>query len=688
MVFANPLLLFGLTALAIPILIHLFNFRRYRKIYFTNVRFLSAIKQETRKRSEIRQLLILLSRLLAVASLVLAFAQPYIPSPLRQKKLSGQQAVSVYIDNSFSMEAASREGKLLEVAKSRALEIAGACNPSDQFLLVTNQTGSRYNLPVSRDEFITMVREVELSTISVPMSVILLRQKEALGRIATSNKTIYLISDFQRATSDLPMFASDTLHSYLLVPLVPGKTNNLFIDSAWFESPVQQPTQPSVLMVSVKNAGTESVEKVPLKLTINGRQKAVSGVELTPGASRVLSLPFTNEGAGHQQGYAEITDNPVVFDNTLYFSYSLLQSLPVLSINNDRGNPYLEALFGEDSSFSYSEVPVTRLDYSSLTRFPIIILDGLKEISSGLSQELGRYVRNGGQLAVFPPRDIVRESYTMFCAAMALPAFGRPDTTAFRVERINTESALFSDVFEKNASGKVVLAENTDLPTAFFHFGSNGMVHAGGEMLMQLENGDPFLESFSQGKGKVYLFTAPLDPAATNFPKHPLFVPVLFKMVLLSETQPRLYYYTGSNEPVLITGDTLSNRTVYKIRKENGSFEIIPEMRSTGSAVLLFPREQIREAGNYTVNRDGELLTWVSFNYSRKESDPVLLATGEITSSLKKAGIKYFVILKDNKTPVSKQVREFERGKPLWKLFIILALVFIAAEIFIIRLIK
>ncbi|MBL0031994.1 MAG: BatA domain-containing protein [Bacteroidetes bacterium] len=80
MQFIYPEFLFALSVLAIPIIIHLFNFRRFKKIYFTNVRFLKEIKQDTQSKSKLKHLLVLLSRLLALTFLVLAFAQPFIPA--------------------------------------------------------------------------------------------------------------------------------------------------------------------------------------------------------------------------------------------------------------------------------------------------------------------------------------------------------------------------------------------------------------------------------------------------------------------------------------------------------------------------------------------------------------------------------------------------------------------------------
>src|SRR5438067_8955345 len=112
MSFLYPSFLFALIALAIPVIIHLFNFRRYKKILFTNVRFLTNIEQESKSRNRLRQLLLLLLRLLALACIIIAFAQPFLP---QKKKMvnPGRNFISVYLDNSFSMSNVSTHDDLL-----------------------------------------------------------------------------------------------------------------------------------------------------------------------------------------------------------------------------------------------------------------------------------------------------------------------------------------------------------------------------------------------------------------------------------------------------------------------------------------------------------------------------------------------------------------------------------------------
>jgi len=157
MEFVNPLFLFGLLAIGVPILIHLFNFRKYKRVYFTNVRFLRELKEQTKKRSQLRHLIILLLRILAIICLAVAFSQPYIPFSKNRVKADSRNAVSVYIDNSFSMEAMGSKGPLLEEARQKAREIAGAYKSTDIFQVLTNDFEGKHQRLVSRDEFYRML---------------------------------------------------------------------------------------------------------------------------------------------------------------------------------------------------------------------------------------------------------------------------------------------------------------------------------------------------------------------------------------------------------------------------------------------------------------------------------------------------------------------------------------------------
>ena len=688
MAFAQPLFLFALAALGIPVIIHLFNFRRYKKVYFTNVSFIADIKQESRKRSQLKHLLILLMRLLAIASLVFAFAQPYFTSGNQKRKHSGKQMVSIYIDNSFSMEALSTNGRLIDQAKLRALEILKTCNPSDQFQLLTNDFEGRHQRFLNPEEFKTMLEEVKISPSVRKISEVMRRQGDLLNGTSETNRSAFLISDFQSTSTDIAACKPDTTVAFYFMPLSAEKPNNLEIDSVWFDSPIRQPGQQARLTVRIRNSGGESLEKVPLKLTINNEQKAIASFSVEPGGQTDIVLPYTNNKAGIQSCSLEITDFPITWDDKYYFSYTLTSAIPVLCVNGENENHYLDALFGDDSTFHYKNAPVRQLDYSSFSRYSLIIFNGLTEISSGLSQEISRFVRNGGSLLFFPSPKADPAIYRPFFTSFNLPLFTALDTSRQQVANVNTESAVYADVFEKDAKGKAILPENADLPSVFRHFITSGQVHSENEVLLKLQNGGPFLGVTRVDKGLVYLCTSALDDKWNNFPKHTLFVPTVYKITLLSQPSAPLCYTSGSNVPLEVIADTNRNHEVYRIRKTDSDFEFIPETKNIGIATYLYPHDQIPDAGNYTLFTGSQPIQGLSFNYNRAESDLACLTAAELEGQLKKAGTRDFAVFHSQKKPVSQQIREMSLGTPAWKYFIILVLLFIAAEILLVRLLK
>ena len=686
MAFVSPIFLYGLFALAIPILIHLINFRRYKKIWFTNVKFLAEIKQERQKRSQLKQWLLLAIRLLIIASLVIAFAQPYLPSTLQPEKQKQQQGVSVFVDNSFSMDAVGSEGKLIETAKAKAREIVEGYKPSDRFQLLTNDfEGAHQNL-VSKDEFLKLLEEVRISPASRKISEVVSRQQDLLAGSPALSANIFLISDFQEITSDFINLDADTSVSFFILPLEANRTGNLYIDTAYFESAVQQPDQLSRLRVRIRNTGPDRLEKIPVKLVINARQKALASAEIDPETETELVLPFVNEPGGIQSGYIEIPDYPIVFDYRCYLSYPLVTTVSILCINHEGENPYLSALFGNDSAFQFLNTGINSLNYSSFGAYSLIILNQVNRISSGLAQELTRFALNGGSLLVILPLEPNQPEYKRFFLPLGIPGLQNADTSQLRVSLISVESQLYADVFEPDASGKIVLPDNADLPSVHLHYPLNLNTDSRMEPLLLLQNSDVLLARTPAGKGEVYLLTSPLELLYSSLPGHLLFVPTFYKIALLSQPKRDLYYLTTSNTPVEIPAATHQKDIVFRIVKDDSPFEIIPELRFVDGRMLLYPHDQIREAGLYTINSGEKPLSGLAFNYPRTESDRTFMDPETISETLERKKIHSFVLLKPDHPSLTKEILEAEHGKPLWKLFILISLLFLALEIAVIRL--
>jgi len=688
MQFVHPLFLFAFASLAIPVIIHLFNFRRFKKVYFTNVRFLDEIQQETKRQSELKQIIILLDRLLTISALIVAFAQPYIPGSLFQKKSAGQTAISIYIDNSFSMEAMATQGRLIDIAKSKAVEIASLYQKSDVFQLMTNDYEGKHQYFVSKEEFGKLVEEVQPSPKARKLSEIITRQKELLSSQSLKNREAFLISDFQKQFADFSAIHPDTNASWFLVPVTYGKRNNLYIDSVFFESPVHQPDQQVKLKIRIRNASEENLEKIPVKLRINNIQKALASISVPAESSDEVILPFTENLSGIQNGMLELTDYPVTYDDLFYFSYPILPSIPVLTINGIKENQYLHMIFGTDSAFRYFSTSDKNVNYSSIPGYPLVILNGLDQLSSGLRKELSKYILDGGNIIIFPPEQIESDAYDDFLAPLHAPVFLNPDTNQQRVSGIALESDVFSDIFEKNAEGKISLQENADFPSVLKHYTFRKVINSNLEILMKLQNGHAFLVKSTAGKGKIYLFASPLDEKWTNFPRHLLFLPTLYKIALLSLPSPQLYYNLGNELGIELTSDSLNEKKMLSIKKNDGDFEMIPEIRMLASRISLFLHDQIKEPGWYTVFDEKTKMAGLAFNYDRHESDLKCLTVKEIHEQMRRFQAKNVFLLEEKKVSIATQIKEINQGTPIWKYFIILALIFLAVEILLLRLLK
>lgn len=219
MKFLFPSFLFALFAILVPVVIHLFSFRRYTTVYFSNVSYLKNIRNESQRHSRLKNLLILLSRILAISALVFLFAQPYIPVK-NSAVMQPNPIVSVYIDNSFSMNALSSGGQLLEVARNKAIQIAGAYSPDTRFQLITNDLLPKHRHVFNKEQFVQQVSEIGPSPRTVQLSQIrnqLVSNAWSFER--TASLTGYYISDFQSSTCDLHNFSNDTGQVSYFLPL-------------------------------------------------------------------------------------------------------------------------------------------------------------------------------------------------------------------------------------------------------------------------------------------------------------------------------------------------------------------------------------------------------------------------------------------------------------------------------------
>lgn len=678
MSFTHPEFLFALFALLIPIIIHLFNFRRYKKVLFSNIEFLKNIKSETKKQNELKHLLVLLFRMLAITFLVFVFAGPVLNSEKKNMDNSGPGAKVIYLDNSFSMSAQNDNARLFDMAVESARNLTENSASDTRFVLVTNDANSGKRL-LTRETALTEIEELKLTPDSRNLSNLLRAEQKNSRDNKLANREIFLLSDFQKSSFDFPEAEFDTAAFYFLLPFEQSQKKNIYIDSCFISSPVLIPGKRVELAVSIKNSSGSGYEKVPLKLMVDGKQKGIAAIDLKAGEQEVANISFLAGAKGWHEGLVTIDDSPVSFDNQLYFTFNVKDKIRVLELNNGQPAIALKTFYESDSVFSFSEMNFKMVGLNSIQEADLVILNGLPEFSNGLINQLTEFVENGGNLLFFPDESMASVGNNNFLNNFRAGEFALLNQEKVKVSRINQEDALFKDAIEK-------IPENADFPVVNQHFQLVSPVNSGITPLVVLLNGDAFLVKKNVGNGQLYVFTAPFGKKYSNLSSHPLFVPIMFGATFSNKSASRFFYTieTDNNLNTFITSAN-SVETPFYVKKTTSDFSFIPEQQFISGYLNIDVYNNITEDGIYSLSLNDSVYAMYGFNYNRQESKMDFYTESEIESEMAALGVENYKIVNTGSNNELGFTGLLQKESDLWKLFIILALLMLLAEVIVLR---
>ena len=675
--FINPYFLFGLLAIAIPIIIHLFNFRRFKKVYFSNVKFLREVEISTKKQNKVRSWVLLLSRILAIICLVILFSQPYFSNHENKLVEKGLNAVVVCVDNSFSMQNQGKEGRLLDEAKQKAKDIINQYNSNDEFLLLTMDMEGKHQQFVNKDKFIEYLDGVEITSNSEFDSKLISRSYDLLNTKQGFNKRCFFVSDFQTPAFDSEKFPKDSLIKTLLVPLQANNINNIYIDSIAFIDPIFQVGQNIALNVRVVNKSEKKAEAVSVKLFIDNKQIAVSSIDIEENQSQNLIMNFTLQKQGIQHGYITIIDNPITFDDNFYFTLQTNPKIEVLSINSSSSNPYLSRLYSNNNEIALTDMSEKSIDFTDFNKYSLIILNGLTDFSSGLASEFGRYREQGGDILIIPSSAMNISSFQSSMQMLGLPIYSQLVPQPNKVSTINQENKLYRGVFSSQV-------DNMEMPSVKKYFRLSSSTRTSRESIMKFQSQDDFLIVSQKNRSRVYIFTVNLNEDFTDFVKQALFVPTLWNMALFSQLIPEPYYFLTNTKPIDISKlKDIAKINVPEIVSIDNKLSFIPEFRKDNQRKVLLIHNQVNKAGNYNIVEQGKIYGGISFNYSRMESNLNFLESKDISSSLDKNSLKEYNVLETKQQLISSYFKKSNNGFSLSTILLILLFLCLSLETYI-----
>ncbi|QSE95904.1 BatA domain-containing protein [Fulvivirga lutea] len=654
--FLRPQLLYGLFALAIPIIIHLFNFRKTKRVYFSSTRFLKQVKDATSSKLKLKHYLILLSRLLFLFFLIMAFAQPIVPG---EGNTSIASKVAMYLDNSFSMSNEVDDGRsAFNSAINRANELIKVYPKGTTFKLLTNDF----------DPFSITYKsstEVEDQLTKIQMTGISRSADEILNRLANENDTdsldVFWMSDFQKSTfGESGQKVADQLKLNLIPELFTANAN-VFVDSLYIENPFLIGNEKLKLNVLISNRGDADVSGLGVKVFMDKRQVSTALVDIPALGKKEISFDVGYDLKKLNRGRVSIEEYPVTFDNDLYFVINQLDKIAVLEVRNENSSKYIKEVYANTNLFDFKSYDISNLNYNELDKSDFIIMNEL-DLTSALVSALMKKINNDGHVLLIPNSKPDLSNLGLLGANVS---FSEAEVK-YKIASPDFNDPFYENVFEeKNPRFQMPEAQ----PVLFL--GNDKTAY------LNFQNGSSYLRQIKKG---LTILAAPLSNEYSTFANHALFVPVMYKLAALSERDPnRLYYYTDDNY-INVQIDSIRVDNVLKL--SNNDVELIPSQRILNNSVQLqLPSNELK-SGFYNLTFKGDTITTLAFNVPQTESNLDQFEPEELTG-LYQGNVQ--VISSTDETNFRNQLESKYQGQPLWKLAIVLALVFLLSEVLLIR---
>lgn len=664
MSFLFPLFLLAGLTIVLPILIHLFNLRRYKTVLFPHTWLLKNLQLHSQKQSKVRYKWLLAARILFLLLLVLAFAQPFLKNNTVIEASKTLQVI--YLDNSASMTAKNGVRTLLDVAKEKATTLLRAASPDSRFILLTNDKTKHYQ-PQSIDQTLATLQSITMTASTKSVTGILQEVQSMMQAEALPTASVYYYSDFQKSgfTSQPNQEVLQNI-SFYGVPIQADKISNVYIDTAVLTTPVLQTGTTNKLIVTTKYSGASPKELPSLQLSINGQVKSASTIHFNDKKESIDTLNFQVNEAGWQQIAITLND-AIRFDDTFRIAARSNNNLSVLILNENQRNPFIDAAFHAYEGFRYDNRSIQ--DAINWNPYNLIILNGFTQLPTAIAKRIKGALQQGQSIALFPGKTTQLQDINEGLSLIAPIQFTGMDMEGKTATSLQTASELASNIFDR-------IPDNIQLPQATWHYQLSARLDANQQSIISFRNGEPLLAQFAPSNGKLYLLTTSADLQGGNFTTSYFFVPFLYQMAAQSGNGNVYALPSGSDQPLQLSFPYTGERSMVHVYQNN--IDLIPPQRKQGAGVGVFLGKVLTQPGFYALAAGGTDTVQVAINTNRKES---ILDNWTLEALEKQWSGNHITWVQPNKevaTLGNSRTSQF----PIWKICVLFALILLGLETF------
>ncbi len=734
MSFFNPALLWGLGAAAIPILIHLYNRRRFRTVPWAAMEFLVASSKLTARRLKILQLLLLLTRMGVVSLFAVGVARPYLTGGFFGGPLSKSKSAAVIIlDNSYSMGLREGNKRVFDVAKEVAGKVVSSFRHGDSLTLILMGARPRVVTQAnpSPERVNKLIEDSELSDETTDILSSFSKGIEILEDEKNTRKELFLITDCQRngwgagnlsgwETVNQALWAAKVKPRIYVLDVSERTEGNAMVSS------IELPAYPCgvgkkyMIEAGARTTVTEAEERPIFTLFLDDERNEVARVEGSEFKDGISTgrLVFSADSPGFHWGKVAIGTDHLEADNTRYFIVEARESVPILCVDgvgsNDQfesGIAYLvyalapekgmEGLHDVSNVLDPRVIGVEQFWEEELAQYEIIVLSDVGTITGRMYEELGDFVSGGGGLMIFLGENVDRLEYMERFTSSArsfLPCpigevrgegptqEGKEETNAVRISEVDFGHPALT-AFRDSAGG--------DLTTArFYRFFSVSPDTSDPEVqvLVRFMDGSPYILERKYGRGRTILFTSSCNPNWSNMPMKPAFLPLIHRLAYyMVSGSDEGYNLTVGEKIVETVGAAATSQPAEMTTPAGEVYMVVVSQGETTEGQEDSPNEPFvsfdntSQAGVYTLkpsggaeagDESGREVRYFAVNVDTAESDLSVLNEEGIERLIRWKEFKYF---KSQGEAVQK-IESIREGKEIWRYFLVGVLCFLVFE--------
>jgi hypothetical protein len=683
--FLNTAILAAAAAAVFPFLLHLFSKRKVKIIPFSSITFLKAMQKRQVRAIKIKQVLLLVVRTLIILAVVFAFARP----ATRGGYIGSHAAVSavIVIDNSASMGLSVKDGRLYDLAIKKARGILQQMGQSDEAAVVT--TSGDFSRPAQSSVFgnpaeaLSFLNKTSLTDDRADLSASYIAAAELASKRSNLNREIYLISDFQENAfnpdKELTRFDGKTY----LVELPVEEVDNSAVTGVDLGNQLIEVGTSFGSTVTVKRFSGKPNEEMLISLYLDDKQAAQKSIQLKPGESGAVDFDVMVADPGFHSGYAMLSDDDLLADNRLYFSFYIPEKFNLLLVGEQGFDTRLFQLaLAPDESvrrhWSVQQSTYAQFPSINLSGYNMIILANYATLADGDIARIKEFVSHGGGLMVNIGQAVDSARFARTLADIAgvslESSFPKDFSRAgyFLLGNFDLTHQILSVFDNKDARAQLSFKAYARIKTALADSIRT-------KILARWSDGSPGVTAATFGRGRVMLFNCDVNPDISDISLHPFFVPFIVRSCEYLSSD-----YSSHSEQIFTGSSPKRNLRLsfnisgeYALVAPDGKRRIVTGSQRDNGVVVDCGRLDV--SGVYTVLNEKTESDRFAVNINSDEGD--LYRTDWKDLSARFANSEKLGYSADLAGFISQK----RFGRELWHYFLLAAVLLLAFEMFIAR---